>query len=77
MSACENRSGRTDIDSIAGSVHTVPAHATVSRFERPSWAQLTSTAGSGFSIVPAFQRSFIVGYPYLILASVPLTLWLQ
>ena len=51
--------GRTDIDTIAGDEHTVPAHATVIILGlSPVLAQLTITAGTGYSIFPGFQNCF-------------------
>jgi hypothetical protein len=47
------------MDTIAGSEHTVPAHATVMIFGfSPALLQLTITAGTGYSIFPAFQDCF-------------------
>ena len=54
--ACEYLSGLTDIDTIAGSEHTVPAHATVIILGfSPSLWQLTITAGTGYNIFPGLK----------------------
>lgn len=60
--AWECRSGRTDMYSIGGLVHTVPVHAAVIRLASSPRPQLTSMAGNGYTIVPGFQFTFAIYY---------------
>jgi hypothetical protein len=52
----------SEIDSIGGSLHIVPVHATVTMFGRPSGATHdTITTGTGNNIVPGFHTCFVMG----------------
>ena len=52
------------MDTCAGSEQMVPAHATVMILGvSPGRAQLTMTAGTGYSILPGFQYSFDIFSP--------------
>ena len=60
MISCEYRCGRMEIETIGGFEQTVPAHATVIMSGRsPFRAQLTITAGTGYSILPPLQTCFL------------------
>jgi hypothetical protein len=64
MISKEYRSGRTEIDSMGGSLQTFPAHAIVIRFGfHPSVPpQLTRTGGAGERTFPGFQDCFSMGF---------------
>jgi hypothetical protein len=58
----ENRSFRTEMESMAGELQTFPAQATVMILGlSPSLPQLTITAGMGYNILPGRQISFAIG----------------
>jgi hypothetical protein len=51
---------------MGGSLHTVPAQATVMMLGRsPGRAQLTMTAGAGFKRLPGFQVCFMTALQFL------------
>ena len=55
------RSGRTEIETMGGLVHTVPAQATVMILSCPSSsAAVTMTTGRGYSIFPAFHSILLI-----------------
>ena len=56
------------MDTIAGSLHMVPAHAIVTMFGfSPGLWQLTITAGTGYNIFPGFQFCFAMSIPLSLL----------
>jgi hypothetical protein len=63
MISWEYRSGRTEIDSMGGSLHTFPAQAMVIRFDFHPCVppQLTRTGGAGQRTFPGFQDCFSIG----------------
>ena len=62
MISCEYRCGRMEIETIGGFEQTVPAHATVIMSGlSPFRAQLTITAGTGYSMLPPLQTCLLPG----------------
>src|SRR5699024_7607778 len=58
---CEYLSFLTEIYAIGGSLQTVPVHATVIIFALPFLSiRLTITAGTGYTIFPAFHICFAI-----------------